>query len=451
MTEYVEASPAKRFFVEMLIRDIRLEDAILDLVDNAIDSLIRHDNIDLEALVFNLSEETLPREVNRSVRITIENEKLCVIDNCGGIEFDHAKEHVFRFGAQQKPKDAHLSVYGIGLKRAVLKIGRMITVESRTLHSGFRVTMDVDEFEANHDDWRFPIERLDAATAVEECGTAVEVSNFTEETKSRLRSGSFQSNLVTSIGESYSLFLQNFVTVQLNSLPVPPVLIPMSSSEEISTSLTKETFEDVRVTIVTGLQALDGKDWRGHTAGWYIICNGRVVVFADKTGLTGWGSGSLPGFQPKHRGFIGIALFMSEDPEALPWTTTKRGVNAESAVFQYIKEKMIMDARPVIRFLDKRYASVPVSSENTDRLEVRDKPLQTALQPVVVNKLFGDSPRPFSATRQISQRAKTTSVQFRTESKNIEKARRALGDPRMAAGKVGSYALEYFLRNEAEE
>ena len=451
MTEYVEASPAKRFFVEMLIRDIRLEDAILDLVDNAIDSLIRHDSIDLEALVSNLSEEPLTREVNRLVRIVIESEKLSIRDNCGGIEFDHAKEHVFRFGAQEKPKDAHLSVYGIGLKRAVLKIGRMISVESKTLQSGFRVTMDVDAFEGNHDDWRFPIERIDAAMVAEDCATIIEVSKFTEETKNRLRSGSFQSNLVTSIGESYSLFLEKFVTVQLNSTSVPPIPIPMSSSEEVSTSLTKETFENVRVTIVAGLQALNGKDWRGHTAGWYIICNGRIVVFADRTQLTGWGSGSLPGFQPKHRGFIGIALFMSKDPESLPWTTTKRGVNAESAVFQYIKERMIMDARPVIRFLDKRYASVPVSSENTDSLEVRDKPLQTALQPVAVNKLFGDSPRPFSATRQISQRAKTTSVQYRTDSKNIERARRALGNSRMAAGKVGLHALEYFLRNKAEE
>lgn len=451
MNEYVEASPAKRFFVEMLIRDIRLEDAILDLVDNAVDSLIRHDGIDLEELVTKFSDEPAPPDITRSIRISIEEERLRVEDDCGGIEFDHAVSHVFRFGAPEKPDDAHLSVYGIGLKRAVLKIGRMITVESKTLESGFRVTMDVDAFEADYDDWRFPIERIEKAAVAKDCGTIVEVSHFTEETKSRLRTPSFLNSLVTSMGESYSLFLQNFVSVELNSVPLRAVPIPISSSEEISTSLRKDEFKDVKVTIVTGLQSLDGKDWKGDTAGWYIVCNGRIVVFADKTKLTGWGSGSLPGFQPKHRGFIGIVLFMSGDPEALPWTTTKRGVNSESAVFQHIKEKMIMDARPVISFLDKRYSSVPISSENTENLEVRDKTLQTGLQPVAVNKLFSDPPRAFSAAPQVRRQSKTMSVQFRADARKIERARRALGDPSMPAGRVGRHALEYFLRNEAEE
>ena len=36
-----DARPTKQFFIENLTRDLSLEDAILDLVDNAIDALIR--------------------------------------------------------------------------------------------------------------------------------------------------------------------------------------------------------------------------------------------------------------------------------------------------------------------------------------------------------------------------------------------------------------------------
>ena len=36
-----QASPAKRFFVEMLTRDIELADAILDLLDNCVDGALR--------------------------------------------------------------------------------------------------------------------------------------------------------------------------------------------------------------------------------------------------------------------------------------------------------------------------------------------------------------------------------------------------------------------------
>ena len=451
MPEYVDASPAKRFFVEMLIRDIRLEDAIVDLVDNSIDSLIRCDDIDLTGLLLTSPHELDEVTNGRYVNINVQDDLFQIEDNCGGIEIDDARHHVFRFGAEFKPQDAYLSVYGIGLKRAVLKIGRLIVVESRTLNSGFRVIINVDDFESNGETWRFPIEECPSASVREECGTKITIQDLTEESKSRLGSGSFQNNIVTALGQSYSLFLDKFVRVSFNNHVVQPNVIPVSNSAELTTSLSKESWGEVDVTIIAGLQSLEGSDWRGRTAGWYIICNGRVVVFADRTALTGWGSGSLPIFQPKHRGFIGIVFFMSKDPEALPWTTTKRGVNAESSVFQYIRERMIADARPVIRFLDNRYSSIPVSSENTDDLEVKDKPTKQALQPVAVSDLLAAEPRSFAPSRAMRRKETTTSVQYRTEKVNIERARRAIGSPSMAAGKVGLHALQYFLDNEAEE
>ena len=39
--ESVDAAPVKSFFVYMLTRDIRLEDAILDLLDNCVDGILR--------------------------------------------------------------------------------------------------------------------------------------------------------------------------------------------------------------------------------------------------------------------------------------------------------------------------------------------------------------------------------------------------------------------------
>ena len=36
-----DAHPTKRFFVEMLVRDIELKDALLDLLDNCVDGVMR--------------------------------------------------------------------------------------------------------------------------------------------------------------------------------------------------------------------------------------------------------------------------------------------------------------------------------------------------------------------------------------------------------------------------
>ena len=452
MRDFVDAAPAKRFFVEMLVRDIRLEDAIIDLVDNAIDSLIRTEQLDLPALVAGIGEEAIEFNGSRFVKISMDETEFCIEDNCGGIDVDDATRHVFRFGAEEKPKDAHLSVYGIGLKRAVLKIGRTIEIESRTLSSGFRVDIDVDEFEADGEHWRFPIADCAGAEDPRDCGTTIRIKDLNGSVKERLRSGSFDQSLVQSIGESYALFLGRTVQVFVNGHDIPALEIPISRSAEIKPSITKESFgESVTVTVVVGLQQPVGRDWRGGSAGWYIICNGRVVVSADRTELTGWGSGSLPSFQPKHRGFIGIALFMSENPEELPWTTTKRGVNADAPVFQFIRERMMTDARPVISFLDKRYSKVPVSAENTDDLDVGDEQLQAILQPVNLGELLSDVERRFEVPKSISKKTKTISVQYRTEAKKIERARKALGKPNLAAGKIGLQALDYFLENEADE
>ena len=40
-TKDIKAGPTKRFFVKMLTRDIELADAILDLLDNCVDGIIR--------------------------------------------------------------------------------------------------------------------------------------------------------------------------------------------------------------------------------------------------------------------------------------------------------------------------------------------------------------------------------------------------------------------------
>ncbi len=451
MVEYADATPAKRFFIEMLTRDIRLEDAVLDLIDNAIDSIIRHKDIDLQSLVTTLGRSRGIGQIDQTISVWFGDDSFSIKDNCGGIDIRDAKDFVFRFGSQSKPPDSRLSVYGIGLKRAVFKIGRDIEIVSRTLTSGFKVKINVDTWEKEQGDWRFPIEEIPAAENVEDAGTSICIKKITPASVQRFKSGSLETRLADSIGRSYSLFIDRFVRVELNGTKVEAHDIPISNSDEAQTSISREKYENVEITIVAGLQKLMSGSWRGSTAGWYVLCNGRVVVFADKTELSGWGSRALPMFQPKHRGFIGVVLFLSDDPETLPWTTTKRGINAEMPVYQNIRERMATDARQVISFLDKRYSSIPVSSENTDNLDVRERVLATALKPVQLSQLFGGSPRRFSTSQQITKKTRMTNVQYKTESTNISRAKRVIGDSNQSAGKVGLHALMYFLENESEK
>ncbi len=450
MNKFVNAHPAKRFFIEMLTKDIRLEDAVLDLIDNAIDSIIRHQEIDLEQLVMrNLSlREKLPQF---KIDITFSGESFEIADNCGGIDFDDAIKTVFRFGAPKRSINSRLSVYGIGLKRAIFKIGRKISVTSQTIESGFSVNIDVDDWHDEKTDWKFPIVEIDPSKIKSNYGTKVKITDINEPISRIFQSGSFDNSLYEAISECYALFIGSVVQIYVNGKSVSPRNIPFSNSEAATSSVTHEKFDSVNVVILTGLQRLEANQWKGDTAGWYILCNGRVVVYADKTELTGWGTRELPAFQPKHRGFIGLALFMSDNPEALPWTTTKRGIDTDSPIFQFVRQKMVSDARQVTSFLDQRYARVSISAENSDDLEVKDNRLAQALAPATIPQLLSSEPRRFSASKEIVKRPRTVSVQFSAREVDIERARRAIGKPGLSAGKVGSHALSYFLKNEADE
>ena len=180
-TTFADAFPRKRFFVEMFTRDIAFEDCILDLVDNSIDSLIRTRSIDLE-------DDTLVKNRVRPGQISVDvsSKRISVTDNCGGIPLDKAMHEVFTFGHSKEGAlqltNRGLGAYGIGLKRAIFKMGRSFQVDSSYNGDSFRVAQDLEDWLDEDDEieqWRFPLN----ATPLSELscprhGTRVEVKNL---------------------------------------------------------------------------------------------------------------------------------------------------------------------------------------------------------------------------------------------------------------------------------
>jgi Histidine kinase-, DNA gyrase B-, and HSP90-like ATPase len=144
--EEVKAYPRKRFFVEMLTRDISLEDCILDLVDNAIDSLLRAREIDIEKAVLGNGTKVAKSSSKRSIKVTYDSTRFSITDDCGGILKQHAKNDVFCFGPSPGAEPGRLGVYGIGLKRAILKLGRRTELRSHTHEDSYRVRIDLEKW-----------------------------------------------------------------------------------------------------------------------------------------------------------------------------------------------------------------------------------------------------------------------------------------------------------------
>ena len=90
----VNASPAKAFFVEMITRDIELQDAILDLLDNCIDGIRR----------IGKTKGSHPYQ-GYYAKITFSENEFVIEDNCGGIPFDMAQKYAFMMGRPAQYKN----------------------------------------------------------------------------------------------------------------------------------------------------------------------------------------------------------------------------------------------------------------------------------------------------------------------------------------------------------
>lgn len=113
---------------------------------------------------------------------------------------------------------------------------------------------------------------------------------------------------------------------------------------------------DVNVKILSGIAPRIGTKYPPEEAGWYIYCNGRLVVAADKSSLTTWkdmenrSSGVV--FHNKYAGFRGIVYFSSKHPEKLPWNTTKTGIDETSLIYLRAKEIMFEFFKIIGNMLD---------------------------------------------------------------------------------------------------
>src|SRR5579872_1345216 len=121
-----KAYPRKNFFAQMFTKDISLEDCVLDLIDNSIDGFVKSRNMRLSAIANEIWIKK-PAKVHMSelpsIRVKLSESAFEIKDNCGGIDLEDAVNEVFNFGHPLGYTSESLGVYGIGLKRALFKLG----------------------------------------------------------------------------------------------------------------------------------------------------------------------------------------------------------------------------------------------------------------------------------------------------------------------------------------
>lgn len=350
----IHAFPAKRFFVEMLTRDIELADAILDLLDNCLDGAAR-----TNARKKKSSDSKTPY-AGYGADITLDADHFRIVDNCGGIPLQIARDSAFRFGRPDPKLDKNLAtvgVYGIGMKRALFKLGTDCKVESNHPEGKFGVHIDAAWMNSD-DKWSLEMDR-DAAVPIEH-GVSVTVSDLHPQIRNQFdpHKGNFAELIKEKVRDHYSYILKKGFRVRINGFEVQPASIQtifdktadLKSGGTIAPYAYKTEHDGVTVSLVFGMyerfpseneldEYTDGKRSK-HTAGWTVICNDRVVVSNDTTHVTGWGEAGVPAYHSQFIMLSGVVEFSCNDASKLPVTTTKRGVDLSSPLYAEVKDVM---------------------------------------------------------------------------------------------------------------
>lgn len=437
-----DASPEKRLFISLLTRDIPLVAAFLDLVDNSINAAAEPyaDRLTSAQQYLELKDDESVSP-SAAIKLSVSDQVVKIVDTASGISAKTAKEHVFKFGRGAEPSlgTDRLSVYGIGLKRAIFKLGNIIRMRSDHVEGGFDLELNVANWsKIQGKEWTFEItERPPVAS--DKTGTSIEVSELYDEVKRRVSDGVFEGQLREAISRTYAFYLSKLVTIELNGEAIEGTSIDLS----VNHTTKQVVINAVSCTISAGLGVPVGGKYRDRSSGWFVFCNGRAVIAADKGPLTGWGGGAMPIFQPKHRPFLGTVFFVAEDPELLPWTTTKSGINEDSATWQAAKREMSTVGRSVVSFLDSRYTD--------DGTEIDSKELQEATGSGRVSVLAAAvaKPKAFKPPKRIP--IPTVRIQYDAHVGEVERIAKHLKKPGMSASDVGRTTFSFFLRNEVGE
>lgn len=344
----IQGNPTKSFFIQMITRDITINDAIIDLLDNSIDGASRINPKDYSGLY---------------IDIVLNKNEFTVKDNCGGFSLDTAQKYAFRFGRPDDAPEARGSVgrFGIGMKRALFKMGKKFVVETKSNGQHFKINVDVDEWKNQTteitlnnekvivEDWNFRYENVTSESSnLDESGTYIKVSNLTKEVADLFEDTSFLNSLRDDIERLLNFSLEKHLKIKLNGQELSCKGINIFNDAEGSKPYYYTgNKDDISYKVIAGL----GEVGDPSKSGWYIYCNDRLVLEADKTEITGWGTPSIPKWHIDYVMFRGVVFFDSLETINLPLTTTKKGIDATSEIYKSVLPFMKEALQRIIPFL----------------------------------------------------------------------------------------------------
>ena len=265
-----------------------------------------------------------------NVRIHLSKEQFVIEDNCGGIPLKTAREYAFRFGrpVDAPPIESSVGLFGVGMKRAIFKLGRRFEVQSSFGGNSFSVKVDVDTW-LTDEDWEFPleVESEPVSTSGDSEGTTIRVVDLLPGVADQFSTNAFLAKLQNEVRTRHHMYLDRGLNIQINGAFLVASFVEFAClPSKLKPAREVINQNGVTVSLYSGV-GRGGPEARAN-AGWYVYCNGRMVVRADQTELTGWGSlgnSRVPRYHHQFARFRAAAFFNSANPKSYHGTQQRTG------------------------------------------------------------------------------------------------------------------------------
>jgi hypothetical protein len=459
----VEAGAEKRFFIEMLVKDIELLPAIVDLVDNSVDGAR---NVAGDGSL-----------AGQWVNITVGGDRFVIADNSGGISADIARHYAFRFGRPQNFTGVKRSVgqFGVGMKRAIFKIGKDFRVESTyagenpDAASRFSLKVNVDEW-AQSADWSFTFDEIAEGLTIgpsSTAGTQITVERLHPSVSDDLSDPSILQLLKTELKVRHQESIQSGLEIRLNdellaasrpALQSSDLLTPISKSFTVGLGDNRVDVKLFAGTVAPrrkpGVQD-ESDDGRAENfqdpgdAGWYFFCNDRLLLVADRTPLTGWGSAAAA-YHPQYRNFRGYVYLSADDASLLPWNTTKTAVDRDSDIFRSVQSEMkiaLVAVQSAINRAKSEKSRIEDNEDMPDIVRAFDESSDLPLTDLRESARMVVPPAP-ERTRPVVPAIKIQRIQYSVDRDRYKEVAAAL--EASSASEVGRLTFDYFYGEEID-
>ena len=409
----------------MLTRDIDLKPAIVELIDNSIDGAKRVRRKSQYEGLF--------------IRITMSKEKFIIEDNCGGIDIDTAQNYAFKFGRaperKRKEEGFFTGIFGIGMKRALFKMGNKFEIVSKTYDEHFILKVDVAQW-MREKDWDFQFDKAENGLQNTEVGTCITVENLNEEISLKFDNELFINSLIDYVQKYRTVEAENGLQIEINGITIDYRKEKLLESKDIQTYTHKIEDPEGTITIIAGIT----EKGEPAKAGWYIYCNGRLVLYADKTSLSGWGDGSRS-YHNSLAEFRGYVYFESKNLLALPWNTTKTGVDTSNRLYILAKQKMVEAMSQIFKKIDEMKRKYDVT--DLCELEFIKKAQERELTYSNVAQI--NQNRDF-AISEVQKSEPMTTISFSKPTREVDKVKKNMGEKTNKA--VGIKLFDYYCEME---